>query len=54
MTYAHDPLMLAHDRRILDVPLEERLQSRSSELLAWVKTMLPVINQSARDPQAQL
>jgi hypothetical protein len=25
--YAHAPLMLAHDRRVLDVPLEERLQS---------------------------
>jgi hypothetical protein len=23
--YAHAPLMLAHDRRVLDVPLEERL-----------------------------
>jgi hypothetical protein len=41
--------MLAHDRRVLDVPLEERLQSRTSELLAWAKTMLPVINRSVRD-----
>jgi hypothetical protein len=40
--------MLAHDRRVLDVPLEERLQSRTSELLAWAKTMLPVINRSPR------
>jgi hypothetical protein len=47
--YAHAPLMLAHDRRVLDVPLEERLQSRTSELLAWAKTMLPVINRSVRD-----
>jgi hypothetical protein len=46
--------MLAHDRRVLDVPLEERLQSRTSELLAWAKTMLPVINRSIRDARAQL
>jgi hypothetical protein len=44
----------AHDRRVLDVPLETLLQSRTSELLAWVKTMLPVINQSVRDAQAQI
>jgi hypothetical protein len=46
--------MLAHDRRVLDVPLEEGLQSRTSELLAWAKTMLPVINRSVRDARAQL
>jgi hypothetical protein len=46
--------MLAHDRRVLDVPLEERLQSRTSELLAWAKTMLPIINRSVRDARAQL
>jgi hypothetical protein len=40
--------MLAHDRRVLDVPQEERLQSRTSELLAWAKTMLPVIVHDAR------
>jgi hypothetical protein len=47
----------ANDRRVLDVLLEERLQSRTSELLAWAKTdktMLPVINQSVRDARAQL
>jgi hypothetical protein len=54
MAYAHAPLMLAHYSCILDVPLEERLQSRTSKLLAWLKTMLPVINQSVRDAQAQL
>jgi hypothetical protein len=52
--YAHAPLMLAHDRRVLDVRLEERLQSRTTELLAWAKTMLPVINRSVRDARAQL
>jgi hypothetical protein len=54
MAYAHAPLMLAHDRRVLDVKLEERLQSRTSELLAWVETMLPVINRSVYDARAQL
>ncbi len=52
--YAHAPLMLAHDRRVLDVPLDERLQSRTSELLSWAKTMLPVINRSVRDARSQL
>jgi hypothetical protein len=46
--------MLAHDRRVLDVPLEERLQLRTSELLAWIKTMLPVINRNVHDTRAQL
>jgi hypothetical protein len=46
--------MLAHDRRVLDVPLEERLQSRTSELLAWAKTMLPIINRGIRDARVQL
>ena len=54
MAYAHAPLMLAHDRRVLDVPLEEILQSRTSKLLAWVKTMLPVMNRSVHDARAQL
>jgi hypothetical protein len=52
--YAHAPLMLAHDWRVLDLPLQERLQSRTSERLAWDKTGLPVINQSVCDAQAQL
>jgi hypothetical protein len=52
--YAHAPLMLTHDRRVLDVPLEDRQQSRTTELLAWAKTMLPVINRSVRDARAQL
>ena len=52
--YAHASLMLAHDRRVLDVPLEERPQSRTSERIAWAKTILPVINQSVRDAHAQL
>ena len=39
--------MLAHDRRLLDVPLEERLLTRTSALLAWATTMLPAINRDA-------
>jgi hypothetical protein len=53
MAYAHAPLMLAHNWRVLDVPMEERLQSRTCELLAWDKAMLPVINRSVRDARAQ-
>jgi hypothetical protein len=44
--YAHGPIMLALDRRIFDIPLEERLQSRTSDLIAWTKTMLPTIRLS--------
>jgi hypothetical protein len=36
--YAHAPLMLAHDRRVLDVPLEERLQN---ELLNYWRRRKP-------------
>ncbi len=46
--------MLAHDRRLLDVPLEERLLTRTSALLAWTTTMLPAINQSVRDACTQI
>jgi hypothetical protein len=46
--------MLAHDRRILDVPLAERLQSRTSDLIASAKIMFPVITQSVRDARAQI
>jgi hypothetical protein len=46
--------MLANDRRVLDVPLAERLQSRTSDLIAWAKIMLPVITQSVRDARAQI
>jgi hypothetical protein len=31
------------DRRIFDITLEERLQSRTSDLVTWTKTMPPVI-----------
>jgi hypothetical protein len=50
MAYAHVPLMLAHDRRVLDVPLE----AQTSALLAWTKTMLPAINRSVRDACTQI
>jgi hypothetical protein len=46
MAYAHSPIMLALDRRIFDIPLEERLQSRTSDLVAWTTTMLPVFRHS--------
>jgi hypothetical protein len=45
MVYVHAPTMLA---RVLDVSLEERLQSRTSDLIEWAKIMLPIINQSAQ------
>jgi hypothetical protein len=46
MAYASNPLMLAIDRRIVDIPLEERLQARTSDLVAWTKTLLPTIRLS--------
>jgi hypothetical protein len=52
--YAYASLMLARDRRVLDVPLEERLKSRTSALAARVKTIFPDINQSVRDVRAQI
>jgi hypothetical protein len=52
--FAYAPLMLARDRRVLDIPLEERLKSRTSALVAWVKTIFPVNNQSVRDARAEI
>jgi hypothetical protein len=37
MTYASSPLMLAIDRRIFNIPLEERLQARTSDIDAWTR-----------------
>jgi hypothetical protein len=54
MAYASSPLVLALDRCVLDIPLKERLQSRTSDLVAWAKTMFPVIHQSIREARAQL
>jgi hypothetical protein len=45
MMCTYDPFMVSHDRRTLDIPLEERLQSRTSDLVA----MFPVIHQSIRE-----
>jgi hypothetical protein len=52
--FAYAPLMLARDRRVLNIPLEERLKSRTSALVAWVKTIFPVNNQSVRDARAEI
>jgi hypothetical protein len=49
MAYAYDPHTLAHDRRVLGISLEERYQSRTSDLVAWAKTTFSVIYQSIRD-----
>jgi hypothetical protein len=46
MACAHVPL-------IVDIPLEERLQSRTSDLVAWTKTMLPVIRDSISEAWKQ-
>jgi hypothetical protein len=54
MAYASSPLMLAIDRRIFDIPLEERLQARASDLDAWTKTMLPIIRLSISEAQNQI
>jgi hypothetical protein len=54
MAYASSPRMLAIDRRIFDIPLEERLQARTSDLDAWTKTMPPIIRLSISEAQNQL
>jgi hypothetical protein len=54
MAYAHGPLMLALDRRIFETSPEERLQARSSDLVAWTTTIFPVIHHSIREARAQL
>jgi hypothetical protein len=54
MAYASSPLMLAIDRRIFRIPLEERLRSRTSDLEAWNKTMLPTIRLSISEARNQI
>jgi hypothetical protein len=54
LAYAYSPHMLAHDRRIFDIPLEDRLKSRTSDLVAWAKAMFPAIHQSLHDAQEQV
>jgi hypothetical protein len=36
-THAHAPTILAHDRRVIDAPLEERLHSQTSDLISSVR-----------------
>jgi hypothetical protein len=54
MSYASSPLMLAIDRRIFHIPLEERLRLRTSDLEAWNKTMLPTIRLSISEARNQI
>jgi hypothetical protein len=54
MAYASSSLMLAIDRRIFGIPLEERLQGRTSDLAAWIKTMQLTIRISISEAQNQL
>jgi hypothetical protein len=54
MVYAYTRVILTLDRRIFDIPLKERLQSRTYDLVAWTTTMYAVIHQSIRRAQAQL
>jgi hypothetical protein len=54
MTYASSLLMLAIGRRIFDIPLEERLQARTSDLGVLTKTMLPIIRLSISEAQNQI
>jgi hypothetical protein len=53
MTYAYGPHVLGHDSRVLDIPFEEQLESRTSDLIAWAKTMFPIIHRSIRDATAR-
>jgi hypothetical protein len=46
--------MLAIDRRIFNIPLEERFRARTSDLEAWNKTMLPTIRLSISEAQNQI
>jgi hypothetical protein len=46
-------LMLALDRRIFDAPSEERLQSRTTHLAAWAKTIFPVIRHNINEARTQ-
>jgi hypothetical protein len=46
---AYESLMLALDRRVLDIPVGERLRTRTFDLVTWAKIIFPVVHQSIRD-----
>jgi hypothetical protein len=48
------PLMLAIDRRIFHIPLEEHLRARRSDLKSWTKTMLPTFRLSISEAQNKI
>jgi hypothetical protein len=54
MAYARSPIILALDRPIFNIPLEERRQLRTSDLVAWTKTMFSVIRRSISEARKEL
>jgi hypothetical protein len=52
MAYTYGSHILAHDRRVLDILLQGRPQSRTSDLIVWTNTTSSVIRQRNRNGQA--
>jgi hypothetical protein len=52
--YGSTPLLNAQDRQIIDKPLDERLESRVSDLKAWVQQFYPVVQKGIQDAYTQM
>ncbi len=52
--YSSAHLLNIHDRQIFDKPLDERLDSRLSDLKAWVQQLYPVVQKGIQDANRQI
>jgi hypothetical protein len=43
-----------HERQIFDKPIEERLESRLSDLKAWVQQLYPAVQKGIQDAHTQM
>jgi hypothetical protein len=52
--YGNAHLLNIQDRQIFDKPLDERLESRLSDLKAWVQQLYPVVQKGIQDAHTQM
>jgi hypothetical protein len=52
--YSSAHLLNIHDRKIFEKPIEERLESRLSDLKAWVQQLYPAVQKGIQDANTQL
>jgi hypothetical protein len=52
--YSSAHLLNIHDRQIFDKPIEERLESRLSDLKTWVQQLYPAVQKGIQDANTQI